>query len=957
MNKSDKISGEIINDKNSKDIIEQIKVKEVEKINEENSNESLSEKNQPNIDSLLEDYSCEEEMTNINKETIDKKVQKIIEEYDNIEKERKENENKNKNNINEKPEIKESINKYNNDKFLNEEKKENIELSNSKEINDKENKDETKEKINEKNNDKENKNDNIINENIEHNIIDENFKKDVSSNKNNSEKEKFMIESKEKEEVKTNEEIKKNNENNSDTKGSENKNYDKEYDFDLDEEEDIDLIIKNKQNNSNTNNTKENSHEKEKEIEQEKEKEKIIKEINKNELINPNFIDNKEIKKENDNKDKNKISKSEPRLILPIFPNQKDKEVFIEALIKKIFSSNSIVKEENNILINIIFKNESRNHFVTYFLNFLQKRIKNKIRFLPNFDNFKILLNIIENICIKEVSAYIFDLIIEVSQYIKYENNYLYHYFSKKFKLFQKSEFWKSLIDNVLINALNDRIKYIINRENIKKEEKKKSDLSAKKTSSWTDFFMKAFKSDSLSDDEEENITIKDSENNSTFIIDIMGYPKNMPDYNKLNIELKKELNEYSKKCLENILCKSIRNMSNYGFNADIMKILIINFCAQFSFQNELKEYFINLIEIYQYKNHKYLKQNLILKNKNNLINDKSIVCIISNIFIFLPIKERIKLFLLNKKLNTKYSLKKEIFIKLLRQKNLSLINRLIIWEDILNISKLKAQYNYSEIKESTFKKLSSGEIQKGTRLYNNNETITKDVNRTVFLIDKVENQKKLANILRCLNLLIPSIGYYQGISYIAGFILQLLDFNEEKTFFYILALETQTNYKNLFYNNLELLNNNFIIFDKLLEIGLPEVYLHFNKYRISANQFTPSWFLTIFICILPIFDKNNVSKFCILVFEKFILDGWDAVFNAGFTALKVCSREIIKIKEDIIYNYLTNEFSSQDIFKNSNFDSSESDFINNSGFINDKLILLLNKICNYEKELKDKEN
>ena len=642
---------------------------------------------------------------------------------------------------------------------------------------------------------------------------------------------------------------------------------------------------------------------------------------------------------------------------MPIFPNQKDKEVFIEALIKKIFSSNSIVKEENNILIDIIFKNESRNHFVTYFLNSLQKRIKNKIRFLPNFDNFKILLNIIENICIKEVRAYIFDLILEISQYIKYENNYLYHYLSKKFKLFQKSEFWKALIDNVLINALNDRIKYIINRENIKKEEKKKSELSAKKTSSWTDFFMKAFKSDSLSDDEEENITIKDSENNSTFIIDIMGYPKNMPDYNKLNIELKKELNEYSKKCLENILCKSIRNMSNYGFNADIMKILIINFCAQFSFQNELKEYFINLIEIYQYKNHKYLKQNLILKNKNNLINDKSIVCIISNIFIFLPIKERIKLFLLSKKLNTKYSLKKDIFIKLLRQKNLSLSNRLIIWEDILNISKLKAQYNYSEIKESTFKKLSSGEIQKGTRLYNNNETITKDVNRTVFLIDKVENQKKLANILRCLNLLIPSIGYYQGISYIAGFTLQLLDFNEEKTFFYILALETQTNYKNLFHNNLELLNNNFIIFDKLLEIGLPEVYLHFNKYRISANQFTPSWFLTVFICILPIFDKNNVSKFCILVFEKFILDGWDAVFNAGFTALKVCSREIIKIKEDIIYNYLTNEFSSQDIFKNSNFDSSESDFINNSEFINDKLILLLNKVCNYEKELKDKEN
>ena len=397
--------------------------------------------------------------------------------------------------------------------------------------------------------------------------------------------------------------------------------------------------------------------------------------------------------------------------------------------------------------------------------------------------------------------------------------------------------------------------------------------------------------------------------------------------------------------------------MSNFGFNIDNMKILLINFCAQFSFSNELKEYFIILIDIYQFKNHKYLKQNLFLKNKSNQFNDKSIICIISNTFIFLPVKERIKLFILNKKLNANNELKKQIFTKILRQTNLSLNNRLIIWENILNISKLRIKYNYSEIKESTFKKLSSGEIQKGTRLYNNNETITKDVNRTVFLIDKTENQKKLANILRCLNLLITSIGYYQGISYIAGFILQLLNFDEEKTFFYMLALETQTNYKLLFFNNLEMLNNNFIIFDKLLEIGLPEVYLHLNKLRINSNQYSPSWFLTVFICISPIFAENNYSKFCLLVFEKFILDGWDAVFNAGFTALKFCCKEIVKIKEDIIYNYLTNDFSTKDIFKNSNFDSSEIEFINNSEFINDRLILLLNKVCNYEKEFKDEEN
>jgi hypothetical protein len=306
--------------------------------------------------------------------------------------------------------------------------------------------------------------------------------------------------------------------------------------------------------------------------------------------------------------------------------------------------------------------------------------------------------------------------------------------------------------------------------------------------------------------------------------------------------------------------------------------------------------------------------------------------------------------------LNSKNILKKAIFNKILRQKNLDLFKRLKIWENILNISKLKKEYNYSEIKDSTLKKISSKEFKKDTRLFNNNETINKDVNRTVFLENKIENQNKLKNILCCLNLLITSIGYYQGISYIAAFLLQILDFDEEKTFYYMLALETQTDYKNLFINNLELLNNNFRIFEKILEIGLPDIYLHLNKYKVLSDYFTPSWFLTIFACVSPIFDKENIPKFCILVFEKFILDGWNSVFIAGFTSLKLLSKEFLKTNEFNIYNYITTDFSKKDIFKNANFLAVENEFVKNSEFIDNNLILLVNKICNYEKKYNSEE-
>ena len=166
-----------------------------------------------------------------------------------------------------------------------------------------------------------------------------------------------------------------------------------------------------------------------------------------------------------------------------------------------------------------------------------------------------------------------------------------------------------------------------------------------------------------------------------------------------------------------------------------------------------------------------------------------------------------------------------------------------------------------------------------------------------------------------------------------------------------MLSLETQTDYKELFKDNLKMLNSNFRIFEKILKIGDPEICLHLNKYNIMADYFTPSWFLTIFSNFSPIFDIQNLSKFCVLVFEKFILDGWDAVFNAGYTSLTYYKKEIIKTREETILNYLTTEFINKDIFKNADYDNVEKEYIKNSSFINRDLISMLNAICLYEKQ------
>ena len=1015
INKNDKTISEIYNNNNK--IIqkseEQIKNEENNKENLNNSFLESNIPNIPNIDLLLGDMVEEEENININKNLLQK--QEIINNNDEKHKIDEINKVISKDKEYNLEEDKQKIEKEKKDekKILDEGIKVIIELIIDNVINNKDNQNDIEKTKNE-----EKGKINVIEQELDDKIKNENDKKDKEKNNNNEKIDdnlnlinpeqtiKNLINLSEKNlltnapnalnniNINENNIIKdeidkiKNNDTNPESKGNEKKKKDDEFDFDLDEEMDIDLIIKNKSiSEANINKQKEIDKEKEKEKEdltlekksfsesmskKQKDKEKIYDVINKENKINnkeknekdliiklntfsqPNIVINKQNILKKDIKDINIIIKNEPKLTLPLLPSIRDKEIYIESAIKKMFSKSILLQEEIKTLKEILFKNESVKHFFSFFINFLLKRINKKIKFLSDFKNFKIFVNIIQNICIKEDRAYIFDSIMEISQYIKYENYYLYQFIRKKIKHFENNEFWKALINNLLIISLNDRVKYIINRENQKKEKISMTERGQKKTPFWKDFFLNVFTDNNNSKDDEEFINQNEYEKNSDFIIYSLNYSKNINNYQKLNYELKKELDTYCKKSLEKILFKTIKNMSYFGFNNNDIKIVILDFCARFEFSNESKEYFINLIDCYELHNYKILKKNFSLKEKNSEINDKSYIIILSNIFIFLTIKEGIKLFLLNKQFNIKNNLKKEIFAKFLRQKNLPLSNRLIIWEEILNISKLKLKYIYSEIKESTLKRLSSGELQKGTRLYNNNETITKDVKRTAFLVDKEENQNKLSNILRCLNLLNPSIGYYQGISYVAAFFLQMLDFNEEKTFFYMLSLETQTDYKNLFLNNLEILNDNFRIFDKIIEIGLPDVYLHLNKLRVTSDFYAPSWFLTIFMCISPLFDKKDISKFCILVFEKFILDGWEAVFIAGFTALKYCYRELLKINETAIYNYLTNDFADQVIFKNSIFDKAESDFINNSEFINNILISLVNNICRYEKRNKD---
>ncbi len=656
-----------------------------------------------------------------------------------------------------------------------------------------------------------------------------------------------------------------------------------------------------------------------------------------------------------------KIIKTEPRLSLPFFANQKEKEIYIDSAIKKLLSESTLLENELKQLMELLYQNnaETKKRFSYTFLTRLKKKINNKVYFLPEYNNFNTLSRIFLLLSIKEEKTLVFNLIIELSSLLKYNDSYLYQKIQNKNKNFKEHDFWKKIIEQSFIDSLNEQATILIKKEN-KKKKKLQNNTPKEEKSFWKRFTSEAFIS-TISDFTnnliiKEEYTQKDNDKNETNLLVLQGYSKYINNYGQLSKEIKEELEKIGKKELEKILYNNIIRMSNYNVDSQTILVLILKFCAEFSFNNETKEYYCNLIDIVKHKN--YLnKKGKISLNVNNKINydNEALICILSNTFLFLPINERIKIFMLRKELNSS-GLKKNTFNIILRKKNLSLQNRILIWENILNIKKLQKEYKYQELKKNTFERIAKGELKKGTRLFKNNETIDKDVNRTIFLSNNKENQEKLKNLLRCLNLLIQSIGYYQGMSYIAAFLLQVLNNDEEKTFYFMLSLETQTQYKELFVDNLKLLHTNFGILEKLFEFGLHEVYQHLLDNRIKADYYSPSWFLTVFWCFSSIFEIEKLPQFSILVFEKFILEGWSAVFNGGFTAIQYYYRELLNVNEDLIMNYLITNFCDKEIFKNKDFDTIEKNFCKNSGFINEDMVDILKKICSYEEKYKNEE-
>ena len=585
---------------------------------------------------------------------------------------------------------------------------------------------------------------------------------------------------------------------------------------------------------------------------------------------------------------------------------------FIDSFVKKIISGKEIKSKEIIDLFNILKINEKDNQDIKnakLFLNILKKSYKQRIISFKNKNNFIHLSNIINSLCLKfKKNNIILALIIEVSQMIKYRNDYMYKIVHKKNEFLSTKTLWLKLIDDEFMKALNNFVDKKINEEQSKKNINKEKD---------------------------------DIKNN---ILEILGLSKKITNYKKLTNSQKKELLKYGKEKICIIISKSISGMSSFLVPEEVINEIIVYYGTHFKLEYNLKCYLKN----------KILLKNIIIRNQIKYCVEKdeklyNKIIIISSVAKYFPIKDYIKFLQLNKKLYQ--NLRKKIFIDLLLDNNLSIDSHILLWKEYLEIDKLKKKFKYKDIKEVIYISLDKEEINEEIREEKNIMVIQKDLLRTKFLFEHKEHFNKFKSILISFIFLFPKIGYCQGMHYIVQFLFQILNYDEEETFYFFCAILLNTKYHEIFEDDFDTLKRFFQIFEKILNIKRPEIYYKFMDCKIITNTYLSAWFITLFTETITIFDKNNIPKFAFFVIEKFIIEGWSAIFNCGFTLLEYCYDKIMLLEQEKLLYFIMNIFETEEILKNENFEKARVLYLKNSKFLNEFYIDKLIDITKFEEK------
>ena len=588
---------------------------------------------------------------------------------------------------------------------------------------------------------------------------------------------------------------------------------------------------------------------------------------------------------------------------------------------------NNQLSEVVNLLENKTGKIKFYHDFCDIYL-FSSNDQTNSLFEFTNFTNMAhlktFLNNIIENISVQLASNNgdlfnLLDKIIIIGEKTLYDNVYLCSLLNKN-KIFNNKNIWENCIKFKVIDILNEICYQSTSNITLNENINKLYNTGSKLIGGFLGF-------------ESKKQSKKDN------LVEFLGLTNHLPKYYKLTDEKKVIFNKNQAPIIIHEVFKAyIRHMSNYGYGYENSINVIYSIYNYYQMNdNDIINYFLNFNKICDYscknKNQKInqihkkekIKEKIkdiktkrinSLKYPTRIRNDKSIIIILKNTFIFLEDKDKMKLIHLSTKI--KKELSKKIYKYILKQKSTQVSTHIHIWKIFLDSNKLKLKNKniYNNLK----KEIEKPEIkQKYQKIF---KIIDSDLSRTEFIHNKVKGQNASKNILKCLQLYNFENNYCQGMNYIAAFLYQNT-LNEEESYYILLSLFMNKKYSSVFKNEMVQLKNYFLIMDKLIYLFLPKIYYHFKNNQIMPDFFLSPYFITLFTHIYSkITEKDNI--FILRIWDGFIINGWKSIFEVILTLLKIKEKNILIFQGEELVDFLVNKIDVDDVFLNKNYEQFE---------------------------------
>ena len=181
---------------------------------------------------------------------------------------------------------------------------------------------------------------------------------------------------------------------------------------------------------------------------------------------------------------------------------------------------------------------------------------------------------------------------------------------------------------------------------------------------------------------------------------------------------------------------------------------------------------------------------------------------------------------------------------------------------------------------------------------------------------------------------------------FIISFFINLFN-DEEESYYLYLGLLNSTELKIIFEKDLLNLKLYFMIFERILTLYMPIIFLYLKNNNIHTNYYASPWFITLFTSTMNTHNKLNIL---VKIFDNFILNGWKTIFNTSLMIVKEKEDYILSLKNEELLKYFNGEIVEQIFYNEDNYKFEE--LINKSCLIKEKLIKNIEKEIGFENQI-----